>query len=600
MSARLGLCWIGPVFNAGEAPFEGLMRPGDHAVLIDVDRDRDTPARQARFFAHIRFAEDEQITRLLITPATWEEAADIALQSLFSEPDPPELVLFAPPGIRPDTHALLRARDRMAEEGRDLLRLRWPDGGGGGSLFSALFHRDLLGDLRPAADGLPRVLWQIEARAQNPADHAEPVGALGPEPAPDPGFAGALARLLTQEPEAADWAAQQIPHWITATGLAARSAWVGDWPRLRAVIPGLPDVPPMPSAPLPAPARIGAAPVRLYRAGRHAHRTPFAYDILAPLWEEQVVVQDRPEGADLVVFAHPNDPLELDASTAMALQGGARGVLFSEEPFWDSLFSPDLTASHVTLPAGHLGEIRMAQVNHHTSAVFDWRHLPYYLLSQQGMIARLAERVRRNAALTPADWQAAFEARPARVAFMAERRPERFHDIHLPCADLVGLCAWRTRLALAVETGPILRLGASWEGGPTRFELEDWHADKLARLEGQVQILSGLENTHQPAYLSEKLFDAFACGAVPLYVASPGHSIHQLDLPEHSWINLWGLDEDEARARVDGWQIGPEAAAALAEAQSGLARRFADSAAIAAERNRLGLQIMREIDILIS
>ena len=164
----------------------------------------------------------------------------------------------------------------------------------------------------------------------------------------------------------------------------------------------------------------------------------------------------------------------------------------------------------------------------------------------------------------------------------------------------MGLCAWRTRLALAVTAGPVLRLGASWEGGPTRFEIGDWHADKLARMEGRVQILSGLENTHQPTYLSEKIFDAFACGAVPLYVASPGHSVHGLDLPPAAWINLWGLTGEEARVRVDGWAPGPATFAAFAEAQAGLSARFADRAAIEEERARLGRAILREIDIIMS
>ncbi|MBM1222479.1 hypothetical protein JQU17_19905 [Ponticoccus sp. SC2-23] len=604
MSARLGLCWLthgaGPDFDPAAHAFAGLLRPGDHAVLVDLEAGDDTAARQARFFALAGFADGVQVTRVLGRGGAWEEAADIALQNLFSDPDPPELILFAAHGLRPDTAALLRARDRMGEEDRDLLRLRWTDHEAEDSLFSRLVHRDLLGRLRPSADGVPRLLWEMEARAQRPADHEEPLGALGREPAPGPRFAADLADLLDAEPDATDWAARRIPRWITATGRAARSAWIIAWPRLRRACPGLPETVPLPAPPLPAPARTGAAPVRLYRAGRHAHRTPFAYDVLAPLWEGRIAVQDHPDGADLVVFAHPDDPLTLDADTARALRDGARAMLFSEEPFWDSLFSPDPCAPHVTLPAGQLGEIRMAQVNHHTSPVFDWQHLPYYLLSQKGMIPRLAERFHRNAGLSPADWQAAFATRPARLAFMAERRPEHFHDIDLPRADLLGLCAWRTRLALAVTQGPVLRLGASWEGGPTRFEIDDWHDDKLTRMADHVQILSGLENTHQPAYLSEKFFDAFACGAVPLYLASPGHSVHRLGLPGAAWINLWGLGEEEARARVDDWQPNEETFAAYAAAQSGLAARFSDSAEIEVERGRLGRAVLREIDILIS
>lgn len=614
MNARLGLCWLthgaGPAFDAAAHAFAGLLRPGDHAVLVDLEGLDDTPARQARFFALFGFAEGVGVTRVLGTGgACWEEAADLALQSLCSDPDPPDQVLFAGPGVAPDRDALGRVRDRMAEEGRDLLRLCWTDAAppGPDSLFSCLFRHDLLNDLRPEGDGLPRVLWALCAGAQRPADHEEPVGAQGPDLAPGPGFAAALADLVAAEPEAADWACRNLDGWVRASGPAGRGAWAGAWPRLARHIPGLADRPPPflsfgpPSAtPVPSPSRAGAAPIRIFRAGRHAHRTPFAYDALAPLWEGRAEVQDSPAGADLVVFAHPSDPLSLGPETAAALRAGARVALVSEEPFWDSLFSPDPLAANVTLAAGHLGEIRMAQVNHHTSPVFDWAHLPYYLLSQDGMIDRLADRFVRNARLSGPDWQAAFAARPARVAFMAERRLERFHDVDLPRGDLFGLCAWRTRLAEAVMQGPVLRLGASWNGGPTRFEIDDWHTDKLARLDGKVQILSGLENTHQPTYVSEKLFDAFACGAVPLYMAGPGHSVHRLGLPAQSWLNLWGWDEPAAAGVVDDWRPGAETFAAYARAQACLAARFTDTTALADDRARLGRALVRALDTIMS
>jgi hypothetical protein len=105
MSARLGLCWLthgaGPDFEGAAHALAGLLRPGDHAVLVDLEGRDDTPACQARFFALWGFAEGVRVTRVLARGGTWEEAADSALQSLFSEPDPPELVLFASPGIRP-------------------------------------------------------------------------------------------------------------------------------------------------------------------------------------------------------------------------------------------------------------------------------------------------------------------------------------------------------------------------------------------------------------------------------------------------------------------------------------------------------------------
>jgi hypothetical protein len=39
--------------------------------------------------------------------------------------------------------------------------------------------------------------------------------------------------------------------------------------------------------------------------------------------------------------------------------------------------------------------------------------------------------------------------------------------------------------------------------------------------------------------VSEKLFDAFAVGAIPLYMAAPGHRVERL-VPRGSWLDLWG------------------------------------------------------------
>ena len=60
MSARLGLCWLthgaGPDFDPAAHALAGLLRPGDHAVLVDLEAGDDTAARQARFFALAGFA----------------------------------------------------------------------------------------------------------------------------------------------------------------------------------------------------------------------------------------------------------------------------------------------------------------------------------------------------------------------------------------------------------------------------------------------------------------------------------------------------------------------------------------------------------------
>lgn len=326
-------------------------------------------------------------------------------------------------------------------------------------------------------------------------------------------------------------------------------------------------------------------PMTLCLRGAHARRMPFSYPDLASLWEG-ITLTDRAAQADMILYGHPRDLLEMDDTTAEAAQTTPL-ALMSEEPFWDSLFSPDPLAARITLPALHLNEAHLAQINHHTSAIFDFDRIPYFLLTEDHYAARYAQLFTRNAGLSPQDWEAAFGARALRAAFMAERRPEGFHDLLMAEGGITGLCAWRTRLAEGYDTGKVARLGASWGGAQTRFELEDWHADKIAQLDGQAQILSALENTHQPLYLSEKLFDAFALGARPLYWAEPAHRLHDMGLPDGAWINLAGLSSEEAPAVIDAapWDRGFYTA--YAQAQSQLAALWEDTDTIQAEKARL-------------
>jgi len=357
------------------------------------------------------------------------------------------------------------------------------------------------------------------------------------------------------------------------------------------------------------PALTGRAPLQVACLGRHVRRMPLAYPALAPGWDGRIRLTD-PAGADLILFAHPQDPATLPATTVRTLPGRTLALL-SEEPFWDSLFSPDPLAAAITLPVAHLGPARLHQINHHTSAIFAFDRLPYQPLTDARFSESYARLFGRNAALGPDDWQARFAACPLQAAFMAERRPEAFHDVTLPGGDVTGLCAWRTRLAEGYATGNTLgntpghtpektpgqvaRFGASWQGGPTRFELTDWHAAKLDQLDGQARLISAIENTHQPAYLSEKLFDAFACGGRPLYLASAGHRAHDLGLPPRAWINLHGLTSAEAPAAIDAQPWDAAFMADYARAQARLAALWSDSALITAERARIGRAVLAEL-----
>ncbi|MDH4541711.1 hypothetical protein CUR85_17715 [Sulfitobacter faviae] len=179
---------------------------------------------------------------------------------------------------------------------------------------------------------------------------------------------------------------------------------------------------------------------------------------------------------------------------------------------------------------------------------------------------------------------------------MFERRAERHHWVEWPEADLTGLCSWRTDLAEACTIGVVERLGQSWQGGQSRFELTtDWHMDKLTRLDGRTRLMGALENTHHPDYISEKFFDAFACGAVPIYWASPGHRIHELGLPERSWVNLWGMTPDEGAARIADALRGSETAVTMPSAIATLKQLFTPAEAWQSSRDHVGTGVMHAL-----
>jgi glycosyl transferase family 10 (putative fucosyltransferase) len=331
--------------------------------------------------------------------------------------------------------------------------------------------------------------------------------------------------------------------------------------------------------------------IKIFKYGVHAHRTPLSYPALAPLFEGVTRLVKTPQEADLYVFAHS---LDIEAAPRALVEDWRLRrrpvVLLSEEPFWDTMWGRKPLTRNRVLDTRY-GALSVIQLNHHTSDIFRFDRIPYYLLTNHRFANTYAAHFARNASLTKADWQARFAARHTDLTFMFERRPEPYHTIRWPEGGIIGLCSWRTNLAeicTRTSTGDIIeRLGQSWQGGSSRFELDNWHLDKMTRLDDHTRILAAFENTHQPDYITEKLFDAFACGALPLYFASPTHRIHDFDLPEMAWLNLFDLDVTNAAKRIADTRLTPELFDAYAFSQTLLARLFCDSAAWVDERHRL-------------
>ncbi|NKX30018.1 hypothetical protein HGE68_09050 [Rhodobacteraceae bacterium R_SAG6] len=342
--------------------------------------------------------------------------------------------------------------------------------------------------------------------------------------------------------------------------------------------------------------------IRIFKTGKHSQRTPLSYSALQTLFLNDLELVNAPKEADVYVFAHSLDIQDAPYDLVDDWHKRQRPiVLLSEEPFWDTIWTKvPFACMHII--ESKWGPLPVHQVTHQTSTVFHFDHIPYYLLTNHRFANAYATRFHRNAALEPTDWVEKFHASENDVTFMFERRPESYHSVHWPEGDLFGLCAWRTELAESVSAGRIERLGHSWSSTTAaRTTLYDWHIDKLVTLDGKTRLMAAFENTHQPQYITEKIFDAFACGALPAYVANPHHRLHDLDLPEASWINLFGMSPQRAAARLDqlDWkdsQFLEEVASDYTRAQRKLAAIFASPNIWYRERLRLRAALLAEFE----
>lgn len=327
---------------------------------------------------------------------------------------------------------------------------------------------------------------------------------------------------------------------------------------------------------------------RVHLFGRHHNRTPMYYAPYRRLFKRHVDYVDDIWKADTVVTGFDVDiqSATADLAAKTSIRPEMQFLVVSEEPLWDTVWSATLTETS-GLAGGGADAIPYSVANHFNSNVFKFEKLPYFITTDDKFFQRYARQFQRNAALSVEELLAFWQAAPIRAAFYAERRLEERYDLFLPELGVRGLCAWRTRLAEGTKRGPIVRVGQGWDPGAARRQsLPDWHLDKLAALDGRALIVSGLENTHHPDYITEKPFDAFAALGVPLYYAEPRHRIHEI-CPSGGFLNLYGHSEEEAVELIDAFEPDAAFAYAYLETQNSLAGLFSDPEILNRERARV-------------
>ncbi|MBZ4023560.1 hypothetical protein CKO11_13945 [Rhodobacter sp. TJ_12] len=340
--------------------------------------------------------------------------------------------------------------------------------------------------------------------------------------------------------------------------------------------------------------------MRLFIMGRHAHRTPFAYRTYRALFGRNFDYVDHPEQADVILFGYVLN-IDENADELAALlekKPDLRLVVVSEEPLWDTTNSGDFTKRHnIRKTGGH--SFRYSVINHHTSDVYEFSRFPYFLTTDNEYFLRYSRIFAQNAALSADAHLQAWKAAKIRYAFFAENRDlVKKYSVSHPGIETYGLSVYRTDIAKGMPDKGTMRVGQGWGAKVTRQALPDWHLDKIATLRGKSFVISAIENTSQRNYISEKIFDAFACRGLPLFWAPPSHRIHEF-CPADSFINLHGLEPQEAIDRITGLTPGKAAAAAHAEAQDTLRARFRYMDDYIAERAGFAGRISAELNAIV-
>lgn len=333
------------------------------------------------------------------------------------------------------------------------------------------------------------------------------------------------------------------------------------------------------------PSRNAKEKIQISLQGKHSNRTPLSYPAYKELFTPYIDYTANSTHKSICVTG-----FDIDFRDSQIVSQGRdklekNPVVISEEPLWDTVWATAFDSDAVKMEIDGQSLIYTA-LNHMTSPIFAFDKLPYFITTENHYFVRYANLFKRNAELTPTEILTVWNNARWKFAFFAERREEPRYDFSRPNEDLYGLSAYRTRIADGFSGNDALRCGKGWNETGPRQALPDWHLDKLASLDGNSFVVSGLENTHQQHYITEKIFDAFACLGVPLYFASPNHRVHDL-VPSDTFINLFGLKSDDAIAKVKSFTPDLVFAEAYLETQKRLSKLFSDPQTLIKERNRV-------------
>lgn len=345
------------------------------------------------------------------------------------------------------------------------------------------------------------------------------------------------------------------------------------------------------------------AVIRYSLVGKHGHRTPLSYTAYQRLLPPEIMHVDIDDKPDILIFGYAQDfhGWFSEIRSAQKNNPDVKLMVLSEEPLWDTLWSGDYRRRESEKEVNGV-TLSYFAINHVNSDVYNYEKIPYFLTTDDRYFARYSFMFKRNASLPQSHFQHIWQKAKIEAAFFAEKRLDEKYSYHHSDTHVRGLCQYRSEMAQTFSTQSkkrTLLTGKGWGAGVVRQKLPDWHLDKLATLDGNCRFISALENTHQPVYITEKIFDAFACQGVPIYLASTANSLRDW-LPNNSYINLDGLSVSEAVSHVANFSESSEFLDVYLQAQDKLMNLFKSSKTLERERLRVVDKVCREIQTIAS
>ena len=234
-------------------------------------------------------------------------------------------------------------------------------------------------------------------------------------------------------------------------------------------------------------------------------------------------------------------------------------VILSEEPLWDSTNdnNPSQKINFNENLCLNNNEIQIFQINHFNSNIYDFLKIPYFLTTDDNFYLRYNFYFKRNFNLITEN-NLLDNLKKKNILFLNEKRT--YYDFNNNLLSLLSLNLnfYRTLLANEIHQSgcdDIVIKGKGWQSQKQkRQNLHDWHLDKLVRYDQKFTFFSSLENTHYKNYITEKIFDAFACLSIPLYFMDDTSFLDKIAY-NSSYINLSNCSIQEAIEKIESFRI---------------------------------------------